>query len=54
MFKIFKRKKKDEVKRKFGCRRSPHDENDLFWDKYGVYKKVYVNKFDKKGGMNND
>ena len=45
MFKFFKRKKKDKVKRKFGCKRSPRDENDLYLDPITneVYKKVYVN-----------
>ncbi|WP_161618871.1 hypothetical protein [Clostridium autoethanogenum] len=46
-----KKKKKIEVKRKCGLiGRSPHDPDDLFWDEYGVYKKVYVNKFDKNRG----
>ncbi|WP_183128178.1 hypothetical protein [Clostridium autoethanogenum] len=54
MFKFLKRKKKDESKRKFGCKRSPFNPDNLYWDTYGVYKKAYINKFDKKGGMNND
>lgn len=46
MFKILKKKKKDQVKRKFGCRRSPRDENDLYLDTrtWRVYKKAYIEK----------
>lgn len=46
MFKFLRRKKKDEVKRKFGCRRSPFDPDDLYLDTrtWRVYKKAYIEK----------
>lgn len=41
--KLFKLRSKDNREYKFGLTgRSPHDPNDLYWDGYGVYKKVYV------------
>lgn len=50
MFEFLKKKKKDQVKRRFGCRRSPRDDNDLYLDLDGrVYKKIYVdiNNYEK-------
>lgn len=43
MLSLFEKKKKNEI-RKFGCKRSPFDPNDLYWDEHGVYKKVYIDK----------
>ncbi|AKA71952.1 hypothetical protein [Clostridium scatologenes] len=52
MLKFFEKKKKVEPKpqEKWSCKPSPHDDQDLFWDEYGVYKKVYVNRFNKNKG----